>query len=268
MKCDYIKIFQRLMLILLIMTWVLDLGYGEYINKEVLVLEENVSLLNKYEKGKVIKTLKKYEKLKVMDERIIKGYIAVETVQGERGWVKEKYTSYVPKKWKQYKFGKGVEYAKMCAIFVPNEEEFTYRESKSKTHDNSKLYNSQYFIVVDIYQRSVYDEINKIRKKCDSCMNKEIEEIKHIYKQKCKKEINMDEEPKKYYIEYNNKKIVFIDELFTVFDWTGRYYVIFLLNDNENIEHSFSIFTYEICYEEEYFLKAKKIALSAHFITK
>jgi len=268
MKYEYIKIFQRIVLILLIITGLLDLGYSEAINKEILVLEENISLVSNCEKGKVIRELNKYEKLKVMDDRIIKGYISVETVNGEKGWVKEKYTSYIPKDWKLYVFGKGVEYAKMCAIYVPNEEKFTYRESKSKTYDNSKLYNKQYFIVVDIYQHSVYDEINNIKEKCYSCMKQDIKEIKHIYKQKCKKEINMEEEPKKYYVEYNNKKIVFIDELFTVVEQTGRYYVIFLLDNNEDIEYSFTIFTYEICYDEEYFLKAKKIALSAHFLTK
>ena len=65
--------------------------------------------------------------------------------------------------------------------------------------------------------------------------------------------------------EYNNKKIIFVDELLSVAEWQGRYYILYLLSEDKDVIHDFVLFTYEICADEDYFLMAKKILFSARF---
>jgi len=241
------------------------IGYSKQnINTEVLILKDKIALRDSYDKGKVIEALGLYEKVKVISTNVKNGYLEIETENGKRGWVEEKYTSYVPGTWKKHVFGGKVEYGRACAIYVPNNQEFKYRESASKLYDNSKLYNNNYFILFDKSKGNHEEEIKKI-KKCEGCSPDDIKEIKRIINEECKQGIDMDEEPKKYYIEYNDNKVIFVDELFSVAEWQGRDYILYLLSEDKGIIQSFIIFTYEVCADEEYFLMAKKILFSAHF---
>ena len=201
MRKIYEKNTKPLYIVVVIILLLPYIGYSKQnINTEVLILKDKIALKDSYDKGKVIETLGLYAKVKVISTKVKHGYLEIETENGKRGWVEEKYTSYVPGTWKKHVFGGKVEYGRACVIYVPNNQEFIYRESASKLYDNSKLYNKNYFILFEKSKGNYEEEIRKIEK-CEGCVTDNIKEIKLIINEKCKQEIDMDEEPKKYYIE-------------------------------------------------------------------
>jgi hypothetical protein len=241
------------------------IGYSKQnINTEVLILKDKIALRDSYDKGKVIEALGLYEKVKVISTNVKNGYLEIETENGKRGWVEEKYTSYVPGTWKKYVFGEKVKYGKKCVIYVPNKQSFILDNYYDETWDNTKLYNKNYFVLFYKSKGNYGDQIKKM-KKCEGCSPDDIKEIKRIINEECKQGIDMDEEPKKYYIEYNDNKVIFVDELFSVAEWQGRYYILYLLSEDKDVIQRFIVFTYKVCADEEYFLMAKKILFSARF---